>query len=157
MGINLINMRERFIKLFNKKIILLERNKSFIDNIYQLFFFNLLYYVGCKQLLKYYKYNLIYKLDNLIFYEDYEKKIHLTNSIILSSEICVPPYNKNKKYTYELILKHYSKNIPIYIIMKLENLKQDMTIKLNIFSNKTTKTLEYNLHDIYDKKLYEIL
>jgi hypothetical protein len=85
-------------------------------------------------------------MDNLIFYNIKKDSLKIS-PIILSSKIT----NKTDD-----IIQKYSLDIPIAIIMKIENLNENSVLELNIMKKGKILTLNYILKDIIDKKLFEI-
>ena len=150
----LIYLRDKYINIFKKKILLLEKDNEILDNKILLFFTNKLYHWYLKHYIKLNKINSVYELDNLIFYD--ENKIHQNiHSPILILNCCLIYNNEIVDITNNIT--RYSFNVPIYIIIKLENINIESIFKINMLAKYTIKTQEYKLDEILYKKLYEIL
>jgi len=149
-----INIREWFIHIFKKKIILVEKDNEILKNKYIIIPLNLFYFFYIKDLLKYNNINIIYEIDDLIFYDN--NKIHtLTiNQIMLNFNII--DSNNNIIEIIEQINK-YSKEIPFYIIVDLENININSKIQITLMSFCKIKTKEYEIKEIINKKLYELI
>jgi len=166
----LIYLREKYINLFKKKILLLEKNNEIIDNKILLFFCNKLYYLNFKYIIKLLKINMIYEIDNLIFYDENKNFMNIYSSIVildckliinnnLSANNILNYDNEAEELFFNITdnIKKYSFNIPIFIIVKLENIDIKSNIKINVLSRSQIKIKEYDINDILYKKLYEIL
>jgi len=150
----LIYLRDKYINIFKKKILLLEKDNEILDNNILLFFINKLYHWYLKHYIKLNKINIVYELDNLIFYD--ENKLHQNiHSFILILNCCFIYNNEIVDITNNI--NRYSFNVPIFIIMKLENINIKSILKINVLAKYTIKTQEYKLDDILYKKLHEIL
>jgi hypothetical protein len=150
----LVNIRNKYVNIFKKKIILYEKNNELLDNYYILFFSNLLYHFSFKHLLKIFMINYVYMVEDLIFYEDNKKnKRPLISSIIL--DVTIKKNDKNINILTKF--KRYSLNIPIYILAKLENIDyQDLIIiKLLVFGKNIEK--EFIIEDIKFKNICDLL
>jgi hypothetical protein len=137
---------DKFKKRFCRKILLVERDNELINDKVTIFFTNLLYNYRLNYLFRLNKINIVYEMDDLIFYNTKKNSLKIS-PIILSSKIT------NK--TDDLIQK-YSLDIPIAIIMKIENLDEKSELELNIMKKGKILTINYIFKDIIDKKLFEI-
>lgn len=148
-------MRNTYINLFKKNILLLEKDNIILDNKYMLSLIDKLYMINLKYLLENEKINVVYKLDDLIFYDNYDKTDNLkVSSVILDVVLIV----NNELYINVLDnIKMYSLQVPIFIIRHLEKYGFNDKIKITVLKSFSKKILEYNVIDILDKKLYEIL
>jgi hypothetical protein len=155
-----IFMRDTYINLFKKDILLLEKDNEIIDNKCMLFLIDKLYNINLKYLLKNEKINIVYRLDDLIFYDNYNKDTTLKIvPVILDAKLIITD-NLNKDETIINILdriKQYSVLVPIYIIVKLECYNMHDKLKITVLKSFSKKILEYDIVDILNKKLYEIL
>jgi hypothetical protein len=139
-------LRNTYINIFSKKILLIEKNNIIIDDENRIKLINIFYNFNLEYLLKYYNYNIIYEIDDLIFYDD--NTINNNNvKIILYVELV----EHSKDITSDI--KKYSLNTPLYIIIKLEKFNLEETIKFNTLD----REIVHKLLDIIDKKLYEII
>ena len=158
-GLCLVYLRDIYVHLFKKDILLLEKDGVIIDNKYMLFLIDKLYIFNLKYLLENEQINIIYKLDDMIFYNNYTKhNILKINSIILDAELII--YNPNIIGDTKNIIdniKRYSLQMPLFIIVKLEKYDINSKLKLTLLKSFSRKVLEYNIVDILYKKLYEIL
>lgn len=153
---NIITLREIFINLFQKKILLLEKNKQLIDNKITIFAVNCFYNFGLNYVLKYNNINIIYKIDNLIFYDENKKKKLHVNGIIIDSTI-----HKETDYLKSIdflnVIKTYSLNMPINIIIKLEKISLYDVLKIKFLRCGVLKTNKFIFRNIINMKLYELL
>ena len=139
-------LRNTYINIFSKKILLIEKNNIITDDENKIKLINIFYNFNLEYLLKYYNYNIIYEIDDLIFYDD--NTINNNNvKIILYVELV----EHSKDITSDI--KKYSLNTPLYIIIKLEKFNLEETIKFNTLD----REIVHKLLDIIDKKLYEII
>jgi hypothetical protein len=150
----LIFLRDKYINILKKKILLLEKDTEILDDKILLFFSNRLYHWYLKHYIRSNKINIVYELDNLIFYD--ENKVHQNIHCPILILNCTFEYN-NKTYDITDNIKRYSFNVPIFIIMKLENINIDSIFKINILKKFKIITEEYNLYNIMYNKLFEIL
>ena len=150
----LIYLRDKYINIFKKKILLLEKDNEILDDKILLSFSNYLYHFNFKHFIRLYKINIVYELDNLIFYDENKshQNVHSAGLIISFSLV----YNNEINDIIDNIRK-YSFNLPIFLIIKLEKINIKSKLKINILSKFIIKTKEYNLSDILYKRLYEIL
>jgi hypothetical protein len=145
-----VKSREELINIFFKKILLLEKNNLFIDSKILLTLSNYLYHINLKHLLKIYKINIIYKLDDIIFYDEHNSNYKITiNSIIFNVLI------DNVDFTDKI--KQYSLNLPIFIITKLENINLSSIVNFKLLKKGNITFLEYKIADVIKKRLYEII
>ena len=63
-------LRNTYINIFSKKILLIEKNNIITDDENKIKLINIFYNFNLEYLLKYYNYNIIYEIDDLIFYDD---------------------------------------------------------------------------------------
>jgi hypothetical protein len=153
-NILLINLREWFVKTFKKKILLIEIDNLLITNKLIIYLLNLIYSIFfVKYILKYFEINIVYELDGLIFYEDYKKHELTINQVMLGFTI-INPNNENN--IIDKISK-YSKNVPFYIIVKLENIDIYSNLKITLMNRGKIKTNEYEIRKILNTKLYELI
>ena len=146
----MITNREIIINVLYKKILLLERNNTFIDNRILIMLSNYFYHINLKHLLKINKINIIYKLDDIIFYDEHGSDCKITiNSIIFNVSV------DNIDFTNKI--KQYSFNVPIFIIVKLENIDLSCLIKFKILKKGSILFKEYKVDDIKNKRLFEII
>ena len=145
-----VKSREEVINIFYKKILLLEKNNLFVDSKILLTLSNYLYHINLKHLLKIYKINIIYKLDDIIFYDEHNSNYKITiNSIIFN--VLIDDVDFTDK------IKQYSLNLPIFIIIKLENINLSSIIKFKLLKKGCITFLEYKIADVIKKRLFEII
>lgn len=158
MIILLINFRDFLINIFKKKIIVVEKNNIIIKNKFIIFFLNLFYFFFIKDLLKINKINTIYEIDDLKFYDENNINKLIINHIILNC-VLVDPNNDNDNNNIEITEKinKYSKQIPIYIILEIENIDIKNNIRFNLLYYNKTKIVYYDIKSIINKRLYEII
>jgi hypothetical protein len=155
MTILLIKLREWYIHIFKKKILIVEKNKKFISNKFIIFLLNLFYFFLIKNLLKINKINMIYELDGIIFYDDnniHEIKI---NQIMIEFNI-INPKIKNSIKDFTDKINKYSKAIPFYIIVEIEKINIDFNIQIKLLSMGKIIIKEFQIKNILNKKLYEL-
>jgi len=149
-----IYIRNKLVQFFTSKIIIIEKNNKIINNKFYLFFINLLFFINFQQIIKIFKINYLYSIDNIYFYEDYKKNNKIINPIILSAKIVcdeneIDFLNNFKKYNF---------SIPINIILYNEKIFNYKLIILKIF--KLGKEGQINIdikNDNKFKKLCELL
>jgi hypothetical protein len=153
---NIITFREIFINFFQKKILLLEKNKQLIDNKITIFVVNCFYNFGLNYIFKYNNINIVYKIDNLIFYDENKKKKLYVNGIIIDSTIH-KENNDLKSIDFLNVIKNYSLNMPINIIIKLEKIDLYDVLKIKFLKCGIIKTNKFIFKNITNMKLYELL
>ena len=115
---------------------------------------NFLYYFGLKYIIQYYKINIVYKVDNLIRYNDYKTiKNSKINKIIINVEL----FSNNCLIEFIEKFKLYSLNMPIFIIMNLENIDENQNIRITFLNKTSYKNIEYKLCDIKYKQICELV
>jgi len=141
-------LRNKYIVLIKKNILLIEKNNIIYNNIILIKIINLLYHFNFKHLLKYYDYNIIYEMDNLIVYDE---NITSTNiyKIILNAELID---NENIININDQI-KKYSLNIPFFLLICIEKYNINCEIKFYILDGTRT----YKIIDILNKKLCDLI
>jgi len=168
-------LRNLYISIFKKKILLIEKNNIVINNYKLLFLTN---YINLKYLLRVNKYNIIYELDNLIFYDEHKtnNKLNITSIIILTtiSTNYITTYIKtndiktndiktnditNNYITTDITkkIKKYTMNVPLFVIIKLEKLDIDNIINFKVLKQSKIVDISYKLKDIAYKKLFELI
>lgn len=153
---SLIDLRELYIKTFKKKILMIEKNNQIISNKYIINLINLFYFFLIDDLLKINKINTIYKLDDIIFYNNNKiNEIYFTQ-IMLNFDIIDP---NNEEYNDNITekIKKYSKNIPFYIIIKIEKINVSLSVKIKLMNINKILIKCFKIIDILDKTLYELL
>ena len=125
----LINLREAYIHTFKKKILLIEKDKKIVSHKLVIYPLNVFYYFLLNDLLKNNNINIIYELDDLIFYDN--NKVHgiTINKIMIEFNI-IDPQNKNYRKNIISEINKYSKSIPFYIIIFLENINPMFNIEI---------------------------
>ena len=150
-----IKLREWYIHIFKKKILMIEKNKQLINSKFIIIPLNLFYFFLIKDLLKYYNINLIYELDDLIFYDNNTNHKIIINQIMLEFNIINPTF-PNKIINFTESINKYSKYIPFYIVVKIENINIDYKIQIKLMSMGKIITKEFQINTILDKYLYEL-
>ena len=151
-----VKLREIYIHIFKKKILMVEKNKTFVSNKSIIIPLNLFYFCFIKDLLENHEINLVCELDGLIFYNNYKNNKITINLIMLEANI-IDPRNPNKKNNFTETINKYSKSTPIFIIVKLENLDIYLNIQLVLMNMTKIITKEFQLSTILNKQLNEIL
>jgi hypothetical protein len=145
-----IKGRNKLVNIFCKKILLLEKNNQIISNKILITFSKYFYHFNLKHFLKINKINIIYKIDDIIFYDEHNSDYKLSiNSIIFSANVDDKDFTDN--------IKRYSLKVPIFIIIINEDLNQESTIKIKILKRGAIIFNEYKLKDIKNKRLFEII
>lgn len=152
----LVNLRECFINVFNKKILLIENRKTnkITRKGFYLHYINFLYN-GKIGNLENYNINLVYKLDNVIFFEDFETKHLNISAVIFDLQILDSELNVVKEMGETI--KQYSLNVPIYVITMLENIEPNTKFKIKVMKVLAIKDIIYETDNIMNKRLYELL
>ena len=150
-----INIREWFIHIFRKKILLIEKDKVFVSNKFVIIPLNFFYYL-LKDILKEKKINIVYKVDDIIFYDDNIKHDIFINKILLDFYITNND-DDNFKIDFLDTINKYSKNVPFYIIVKIEKLNTSFCINFKLLHFGTILNQKYIINQIMDKRIYEII
>lgn len=151
----LVRLREWYIHLFKKKILMIEKNKKFISNKFIIYLLNLFYFF-VKNLLKINKINIIYELDGLIFYDDNSIREIKINQIMLEFNIINPEIENYKKdFTNEI--NKYSRSIPFYIIVSIDKININFNVQIKLMSMGKITIREFKIANILNKKLYELM
>jgi hypothetical protein len=156
LGKLLIDIREWYIHIFKKKIIMIEKNKKCISNKFIIGIINFLYFSLVKDLLKYNEINIIYELDDLIFYDNNKTHTIRINQILLECNIFNPQDINDKKEITDKI-KVYSMNMPFFVIVEIENININLNIQIKLMNMCKIITKEFEIKAILDKYLYELL
>ena len=69
----------------------------------------------------------------------------------------IDPQNPDEKKEFTEIINKYSKNIPLYIIVKIEKLDIYFNIQFKLMNMGKIIIKEFQLNTILNKQLYEIL
>lgn len=152
----LVSLREYFINIFNKKILFIQdkQNKRLIKSCFFIHYINFLYNNKMGNLKKY-NINLVYKIDNIIFFEDFEDKIYNISSVIFDLQILDLELNVVKEMGESI--KKYSLNVPFYVIMMLENINKNTKVNFKVMNILTINDIMYDTEKIMNKRLYELL
>jgi hypothetical protein len=151
-----INLRNLYIHLFKKKILIIEKDGKYVSNkliIYPLRFF---YYFLINDLLRYNNINIIYELDNLIFYDNNTINQLKINQIMLNFNI-VDPKNTNNKKNFTEIINKYLKHVPVHIIVKIEKINIDFNVQIELLNIGEITIREFQIKNILNKQLYELM
>lgn len=147
--IRLAKIREFIVSRCMKKVIVLDKDNNIIDNKFIIFFVNLFYYINLKHLLKFFNINTLYKLDNLHYYDTNINQQIKINSIITSFKI------DNIDITD--IIKKYSLEVPIRHLLFIEKFLSSNKIYINMLKLFKLQSIEYDIQNVIDKKIYELL
>lgn len=146
----IVTGRNKLVNIFCKRILFLEKNNQIINNKILITFSNYFYHFNLKHLLQIKKINIIYELDNIIFYDEHISDYKLSiNSVIFGATI------DNKDFTNNI--KKYILQIPIFIIIINDGLDLESMLKIKLFKKGTIIFYHYKLKDIKDKRLFEII
>ena len=152
----LILIRNKLNFFFFKKICIVERNKKIIKNGIIIFLFNLLYNLNFVYLLSYLNINILYKIDELYFYEEFkEKKTFSITPIFLTFKIL--KNNESNELTERI--KKYDTKVPLKLFFINENININNfnKIYLNILKNFKSKELNYDINEVIDKRITDII
>ncbi len=155
----LINSRNKFVRIFGIKIILIHKDGEIINNKLLMFLSSLIFKINYQEILFINKINYLYKLDNIYFYEDYTINTVKISPMIISATINI---NTNEIDTNEIdILKklsYYSLSVPLFIFLYNEKYYNINNIQFTIFkSGKFTNIIiNYDNTSKY-KKIYNLL
>jgi hypothetical protein len=151
----LIALRDKFNFIF-KKIYLIEKDNKIIHNYFIFGLINLLCLFNLTYILSLFNIKILYKIDNLFFYDDFKNNNKpQIKPIILSLNIS----NDTNQLELTDIIKHYDINIPLYLFFYNEKID---TIKFNEMNIETFKNFKkskttYKISDINNKKISEII
>lgn len=151
-----IKLRNAYIHIFKKKIIMIEKDGEYVSNkliIYPIKFF---YYFLINDLLKANNINIVYELEDLIFYDNniiHEIKI---SQIMLNFNI-IDYKNENNTKDFTEIINRYSKYTPFHIIVEIENIDINLNVQIELLNNGKIITKEFQIKNILNKKLYELM
>lgn len=152
----LILIRNKLNFFFFKKICIVERKKKIIKNGIIIFLFNLLYNFNFVYLLSYLNVNILYKIDELYFYEEFkEKKTFSITPIFLTFKIL--KNNESNELTERI--KKYDTKVPLKLFFINENININNfnKIYLNILKNFKNKELNYDINEVIDKRITDII
>jgi hypothetical protein len=151
----LIALRDKFNFIF-KKIYLIEKDNEIIHNYLIFGLINLLCLFNLNYILSLLNIKILYKIDNLFFYDDFKNNNKpQIKPIILSVNIS----NDSKQLELTDIIKNYDMNIPLYLFFYNENIDKNEYTTMNIETLKNFKRakLIYQINDINNKKIAEII
>ena len=147
-----------FYKNLTKRIILLEKNKKIYDKKYII---DILKYIPLSfYILKLFKFNVLFEIDNIIFYDDTnllmskETNLFKTNLLLLNFILME---NNDKVVDINYKIQKYNYNVPLYIIFYNEKINWNKEIEINCFlSGKNIKKI-HNINDVFYNKIIEII
>lgn len=151
----LITLRNKFNFIF-KKIYLIEKDNEIIHNYLIFSLINLLCLFNLNYILLLLNIKILYKIDNLFFYDDFKNNNKAQiKPIILSVNIS----NDLNQLELTDIIKNYDMNIPLYLFFYNENIDKNKYKIMNIetFKNFKRTKLIYEINDISNKKIAEII
>lgn len=150
----LIKSRNKFVRIFGIKIILIYKDNEIIDNNTLMFLASLIFKINYQEILFINKINYLYKLDNIYFYEDYSNTNIIISPIILTAKIKID----DREIDILDKLSNYSLSVPLFIFLYNEKYNNIDNIQFNIF--KLGKIIDiiinYNETTKY-KKIYKLL
>jgi len=150
----LIKTRNKFVKIFGIKLILIYKDNEIIDNSTLMFLSSLIFKINYQEILYINKINYLYKLDNIYFYEDYNNSNIIISPIILSAKINI--------YDHEIDilekLANYSLAVPLFIFLYNEKYNNVDNIEFKIFKLGKITDIIINYNEISKyKKIYNLL
>lgn len=151
----LIALRDKFNFIF-KKIYVIEKDNEIINNYFIISLIHLLCFFNLYYILSLFNIKILYKIDNLFFYDDFKNnKKPQIKPIILNVLIS----NDINQIDLTETIKNYDMNIPLYIFFYNENIKINNFINIDIETLKNCKRnkITYKIDDIYNKKISEII
>jgi len=144
-----INTRDFIIKNFCKRVLLIEQNNKISTNYFFNFIVSLFFYISNDSLKYFNNVNIVYQMDNIIFYTNKDNSLKISNVIL---ESCVESYNS----TYPINFKKYSLNVPIYIIVHLEKINVESILSLKLLNKGLIINKAYFITSILNKRLCDL-
>jgi hypothetical protein len=153
-----IKIRNKLVRVFSTKIILIEKNNQIISNNLLMLLSSLIYKINYQEILFIFKINYLYKIDNIYFYEDYTNN-NIICPIILSAKITT--YNEQTELDNKIdIINNISKynlSVPLYIFIYNEKINNINNIEFKIFKSGKIIDIIINYNNNKYKKIYELI
>ena len=148
----IIPIRELIVKNFKITLKSIEFNDYRLCNSYYLYFFKILPFFIIKLFFFLFQIKYIYLLDNIYFSNYGEFKFYPT---LLSVSVFIED-DKDKINITNNIIK-YNGTVPIWYIIENENLYSFKKFEFKYFLKNKIETNIFNLHEISNNLLYDIL
>ena len=148
----IIPIRELIVKNFKITLKSIEFNDYRLCNSYYLYFFKILPFFIIKLFFFLFQIKYIYLLDNIYFSNYGEFKFYPT---LLSVSVFIED-DKDKINITNNIIK-YNGTVPIWYIIENENLYSFKKIEFKYFFKNKIETNIFNLNEISNNLLYDIL
>jgi hypothetical protein len=150
----IINSRNKFVRIFGIKIILIHKDDEIINNKSLMFLSSLIFKINYQEILFINKINYLYKLDNIYFYEDYSIYNVKISPIIISATINI---NKDEIDILNK-LSYYSLAVPLFIFLYNEKYYNINNIQFKILKLGKITDIIINYDNISKyKKIYNLL
>lgn len=150
----LIKSRNKFVRIFGIKIILIYKDNEIINNNALMLLSSLIFKINYQEILFINKINYLYKLDNIYFYEDYSNTNIIISPIIISAKIKI----ENQEINILENLSNYSLAVPLFIFLYNEKYNNIDNIQFKIFKLGKFTDIVINYNDISKyKKIYTLL
>ena len=151
---NLIKLRNKTIRVFGTKIILMHKNNEIINNKYIMYLSSFIFKINYQEILFINKINYLYKLDNIYFYEDYTNSNIIISPIIISATVEIN--NNNINILDKLI--QYNLSVPLFIFLYNEQINNINNINFKILKLGKFIDIIINYNNITKyKKIHELL
>ena len=147
-----IPIRELIVKNFKITLKSIELNDYRLCNSYYLYFFKILPFYIIKLFFFLFQIKYIYLLDNIYFSNYGEFKFYPT---LLSVSVFIE--DDKDKINITNNMSKYNGTVPIWYIIKNENLYLFKKIEFKYFLKTKIETNVFNLHEINNNLLYDIL
>lgn len=144
-----IKTRECCVNLFCKKILLLHKDDGVKSNCCLLFLLNIFYNLGFGCLIKMFNYDIVYTVDDLIFYD--EKKKHQLIIPAILEYIHIDGKDETE------IFEKYDNHVPFHIFVILEKISFDSKVIIVFRQLGKEKTNEFIVKDALDKRIFQLL
>jgi len=148
----IIPIRELIVKNFKITLKSIEFNDYRLCNSYYLYFFKILPFFIIKLFFFLFQIKYIYLLDNIYFSNYGEFKFYPT---LLSVSVFIE--DDKDKINITNNMSKYNGTVPIWYIIKNENLYLFKKIEFKYFLKTKIETNVFNLHEINNNLLYDIL
>ena len=148
----IIPIRELIVKNFKITLKSIEFNDYRLCNSYYLYFFKILPFYIIKLFFFLFQIKYIYLLDNIYFSNYGEFKFYPT---LLSVSVFIE--DDKDKINITNNMSKYNGTVPIWYIIKNENLYLFKKIEFKYFLKTKIETNVFNLHEINNNLLYDIL
>jgi hypothetical protein len=150
---NYIIQFRNFYKTQTQQVIVVEKDKQIIKNNWYIWPIQILLFLNLTNVIEFFNFNYLYNIDNIYFYND----IKSPSIVKLYSSIIIEFLYNGIDITD--IIKKYHIDVPLYIILDLENLEANyVVITIKLLNLGKIKINTYNdFNEIKFKKLSELI